>query len=270
MKKNNTICLVLFLFTTMVTQAQRTAKIDLSKWKLTVPEGSSSGYSGKDLANYSENSEVSRFMFDDTSDKSLVFYAFPSVKSKNSYSRTELKEQNSFGNSIGWSFREGAKLKAVARMGNISKINDKYPRVIIVQMGSRLNDSQVNAIGAKDEDFPPFLKVYWDNGRIKLRSKKLSKSSITGNEVYREENWVDDDGFAFKENVDFEKFTLTISIAQDKMEVQLNNKETKTYSGLDYKKWSDFENFFRAGCYLQSKQVGDFANVKFYSLEVSH
>lgn len=270
MKKINTLYVVLFALITFSIQAQRTAKIDLSQWKLTIPEGNPDTFSGPILASYADNSAIQRFMFNDASDRSLVFYAFPTVKSMSSYSRTELKEQNSFGSEIGWTFKEGAKLKAVARMGSISKKNDKYPRVILVQIGSRLKDNQVNEIGAKDDNMPPFLKIYWDNGKIKLRSKKLSNTSISGTEALKEDSWIDDDGFAFKEKVAFDKFTIEIKVTENKMEVTLNNDETKVYSGYNYKKWGVVDSFFRAGCYLQSKEVGDFANVKYYSLEVSH
>lgn len=270
MKKNYTCFLLAFAFAAISSYGQRAPKIDLSMWKLSIPEGSQTTYAGQDLANYSSNIEIQRFMFNDNSERALVFYAYPSVKSKNSYTRTELKEQNSFGTEIGWTFREGAKLKTVIRMGTISKNDDKYPRVILVQMGSRLKDDQAEKVNANDNNLPPFLKIYWDNGKIKLRSKKAASLSITGSELYKENSWVDDDGFAFKEKVDFDKFTLEINVMADRTVVTLNNGETKVYSGEDYRKWSQFENFFRTGCYLQSREAGAFANAKYFTLEVAH
>lgn len=270
MNKKYTYFLLLFVFATITIHGQRAPKIDLSVWKLSIPEGNQSSYSGHDLADYSNNSEIQRFMFNDTSERALTFYAYPSAKSKNSYTRTELKEQNSFGNEIGWTFKEGAKLKTTIRMGAISKNDDKYPRVILVQMGSRLKEEQSKTIHANDDSLPPFLKIYWDNGKIKLRSKKVVSSKITGNDLYKENSWTDDDGFTFKDKVDFDKFTLEIIVSQDRTQVILNNGETKVYSGDDYKKWSEFENFFRTGCYLQSRDAGAFANVKYFTLDVSH
>ncbi|MBK0370766.1 polysaccharide lyase family 7 protein [Flavobacterium agrisoli] len=269
MKKMN-ICWCFLLTLCMgLVHAQKTPKIDLSLWKLSIPEGSTKTFKAPKLLDYANDKDIQKYMFNDLNDKSLVFYSFPSIKSKRPYTKTELKEQNSFGSDIGWTFKEGAKLKIVARMGDISKKNDKNPRVIFVQIGGRISDDQANLIGASDNDAPAILKVYWDNGYIKLRSKKL-KNGVVGNDIYREDSWEDDDGYTFKDKVDQDKFTFEIEITDGKMEVTLNKRETKEYSGINYQKWNNFDNYFTVGCNLQSEEVGSFANMKFYTLEVTH
>ncbi|MNY71937.1 hypothetical protein D3C86_2103870 [compost metagenome] len=53
------------------------------------------------------------------------------------------------------------------------------------------------------------------------------------------------------------------------MEVSVNG-EDKVYSGGDYKLWNAFDNYFTVGCNLQGDETGAYANVKFYSLDVTH
>lgn len=269
MKKIRTYLLLLFTSTTFIIHAQKVPKIDLTPWKLTIPEGTVTTYKAPKLLGYSENLDIQKFMFNDLSDRSLVFYVYPSIKSKRSFNKTDLKEQNSFGGDAGWTFKGGAKLKAVVRMGDISKKNDVNPRVIFVQIGGRLKEDQVNLIGAKDKTAPSILKVFWDNGYVKLRSKRLADPSITGVDVLKEDSWIDDDGYTFKNKVGFDKFTFQIEITDGKMEVSVNG-EDKVYSGGDYKLWNAFDNYFTVGCNLQGDETGAYANVKFYSLEVSH
>ena len=54
------------------------------------------------------------------------------------------------------------------------------------------------------------------------------------------------------------------------MEVILNDNESKVYEGVDMDRWSIFENYFKAGNYLASKDKDAHAEVKYYALEVSH
>lgn len=269
MKKITSCLFVFFMCITLIVRAQKAPKIDLTLWKLTIPEGSVTSYKAPKLLDYAENMEIRKFMFNDLEDRSLVFYAYPSIKSTRSFNKTDLKEQNSFGGDAGWTFKQGAKLKAVVKMGEISKKNDVNPRVIFAQIGGRLKEDQVSLIGAKDKNAPSILKVFWDNGYIKLRSKRIADPSITGNDLLKEDSWIDDDGYIFKKKVDGNKFTLKIEITDGKMEVSVDG-ETKVYSGDDYKNWGLFDNYFTVGCNLQGDVLGSFANVKFYTLDVSH
>lgn len=267
--KKITHLLLLFTCVAFVGHAQKAPKIDLNLWKLTIPEGSVTTYKAPKILDYAENREIQKFMFNDLSDRSLVFYVYPSIKSKRSFNKTDLKEQNSFGGDAGWSFKQGAKLKATIKMGDIYKKNDTHPRVIFAQIGGRLKEDQVNLIGAKDKSAPSILKVFWDNGYVKLRSKRLADPSITGVDVLKEDSWIDDDGYTFKKKVDFDKFNFQVEISDGKMKVSVDG-EDKVYSGSDYKLWNSFDNYFTVGCNLQGDETGAYANVKFYSLDVTH
>ena len=269
MKTTNFYLTVFLSSFSLFVSAQKLPKIDLSLWKLTLPEGAAKTFKGEKLLAYSANTDILKYMFNDPNDRSLVFYAYPSMTSKRSFTKTELKEQNAFGNDVNWTFKEGAKFRAVARMGEISKKNEKNPRVIFVQIGGRLNDVQIKSVGTTGKDAPAILKVYWDNGFIKLRSKKLL-AGVEGDAIFREESWVDDDGFVFKDEVGQDKFTLDIEVSDGKMEVTLNKREKKVYSGDNYTVWNAFDNYFTVGCNLQSEEVGAYANMKFYTLEVVH
>ena len=85
-----------------------------------------------------------------------------------------------------------------------------------------------------------------------------------------EEAWGDDEGFNFEEEVGFKKFILEVKVSEGKMVVALNNSEFKVYKDANIQKWGVFENYFKAGNYLQTRDKGAFAKVKFYELEVSH
>jgi len=269
MKNIRIYLLLLFTGATFSIHAQKAPKIDLTPWKLTIPEGTVTSYKGQKLFDYSENLDIAKYMFNDLKDRSLVFYVSASVRAKKPTAKTELKEQNSFGGDAGWTFRQGAELKAVLKMDEVSKKDSDYARVIFTQIGGRLKEEQVPLIGAKDRNAPAVLKVFWDNGYVKLRSKKLIDPTTTGNDLLKDESWTDDDGFTFKKQVGFDKFTLEITIKEGKMEVSVDG-EKKVYSGVTYEKWGVFDNYFNVGCNPQGEDALSSAKVKIYSLEVSH
>jgi len=270
MKKIRTYLVLLFTSASLMSFAQKAPKIDLSLWRLTIPEGAVTTYKGPKLLDYAENLDIQKYMYNDLSDKSLVFFFTPALKPVGKpIMKTEIKEQNSFGGDAGWTFRNGAKLKTTLRMGDLSKKNNEYPRVIFLQIGGRLKEEQVSLIGAKDKTAPAILKVYWDNGFIKLRSKRPVNPKISGNDLLKDDNWIDDDGFTFKKSVGFDKFTLQISISEGKMEVSVDG-EKKVYSGVNYENWGVFDNYFTVGCNPQTDDTAVRASVKYYSLELSH
>ncbi|KFC58862.1 Alginate lyase [Flavobacterium gilvum] len=261
--------LALFTSASFTIYAQKAPKIDLSLWKLTIPEGAATTYKGQPLLDYSENLDIQKFMYNDSDDRSLVFYVSQAVRAKKATAKTELKEQNSFGGDAGWTFKQGATLKTSLKMVEVSKKDANYSRIIFAQIGGRLKEEQANLIGAKDKNAPAILKVYWDNGFIKLRSKRIANPSITGNDLLKEESWIDDDGYTFKKQVGFDKFTLQIVIKDGKMEVSVDG-EKKVYAGDNYDKWGGFNNYFNVGCNPQGDEQGTYGKVKFYTIEVSH
>lgn len=54
------------------------------------------------------------------------------------------------------------------------------------------------------------------------------------------------------------------------MAITLNDKQTLVYEGVHMDKWAAFENYFKAGNYLVTRDEGAFAKVKYYELSVSH
>ena len=95
----------------------------------------------------------------------------------------------------------------------------------------------------------------------------LSKSYTSAD--YKD-SWMDSEPYVFPVNVGFDKFSLEIIAEKNKLSVILNDKYTKVYDSKDIKKWSVFENYFKAGNYLGTKAKDGFAKVKYYDLKVTH
>ncbi|MEM0933511.1 MAG: polysaccharide lyase family 7 protein [Bacteroidota bacterium] len=250
--------------------------IDLRNWKVTLPVGNN----GKpieveppEILDYATNETLLPFMYNDSIDGSLVFYTYPGVTTPNSSrSRTELREQMVPGsNSTNWTFAQGGTMKGEMSMEEISKDGDgKYHRTIIMQIHGRLTNEQRDLIGEDDNNAPPVLKIYWQNGIIRVKSKVLKDESTSGTALLYTDAWTDDDGFNFSEEVGFDRFSLEVKASEGRMEVILNKSESIVFSGLSMDKWSVFENYFKAGNYLQTTDEGAFAKVKIYELEVNH
>lgn len=248
-------------------------KINLNNWKVTLPIGNPTEIINPAILDYASNATLIPFMYNDSTDASLVFYTYPNASTANSsYSRTELREQMVPGdNNTNWTFPQGGRMKGTLKLDRISSDSNGNPhRTIIMQIHGRLNDEQRNLIGANDNNAPPMLKIYWENGKIKVKTKKLKNSNASPKEILHTDAWTDDDGFYFSEKVDLNKFTLEVIASEGKLEVILNEEEAKVYEGIHLEKWSVFENYFKAGNYLQTKQADAFAKVKYYDLEVSH
>jgi hypothetical protein len=277
-KKNRAKYLILTLLViTNISFGQKNAQIDLTNWSVTIPEG----FDGKplkvewpEIMNFENSEKLKHFMYNDTDDQSIVFYAYPSgtTTANSSFSRTELREQITPGkDSENWTFAKGGRMKGTLRMGKISEDEKgKHPKVIVMQIHGRLTDSQRDLIGQKDNNAPPMLKIYWNNGSIIVKTKMLKDPNVSDKDILLTDSWIDDKGFTFKEKVDFDKFTIEILVSDGRMEVILNNKESIVYDSLNIKKWGIFENYFKAGNYFQSHEKNSFARVKYYSLEVIH
>ncbi len=253
-------------------------EIDLSHWKVTLPVTKENGkpyeISPPEITDFANNPKARPYMYIDSTKGAIVFHAMPTASrtANTKYTRSELREQMVPGdNNTNWTFKQGGKLSAKIAMDAVSKDdNGKYHKVIILQIHGRLTNEQRDLIGQKDNNAPPILKIYWQNGKIRVKTKVLKYKGISGDAILHEEAWGDDKGRTFEQEVGFRKFNLEVDVSDGKMVVSLNKNEFFVYDDLNIKKWGVFENYFKAGNYFQSRDKGSFAKVRFYELEVSH
>lgn len=248
-------------------------EIDLGNWKVTLPIGNPTEISPPEILDYANNSVVRPFMYNDSTDGTLMFYTYPGASTANSsYSRTELREQMVAGsNSTNWRFSEGGSMKGRLALTDISKDASGDPhRSIIMQIHGRLTNEQRDLINENDNNAPPILKIYWHKGRVRVKTKILKDLNATYEELLHTDAWGNDDGFNFNQYVGNDPFTLEIIASDGRMEIILNETESKVYDDIHIQKWSVFENYFKAGNYLSTLDEGSFAKVKYYELEVSH
>ena len=254
-------------------------KIDLSHWSVTTPEinqktGKVTNIEPPEILDYGTNEKLKPYMYNDSTSGALVFYAYPSdaTTANTKYSRSELREQMVPGdNNTNWTFKKGGIMKGEIAMEEISKDKEgKYHKAIIMQIHGRLSNGQKELIGQKDNNAPPILKIYWQDGKIRVKTKELKNLNATPEEMLHDEAWDDDKGFTFKEEVGFRRFSLEVKVSEGKMVIVLNNNEFQVYENVHMRKWGIFENYFKAGNYFQSRDEGAFAKVKFYKLEVTH
>jgi hypothetical protein len=251
--------------------------IDLSHWKVTTPalDGSKPlEVSPPEILDYATNEALKPYMYIDSLRGAIVFHAFPSQSTTRNtkYSRSELREQMvPSENNVNWTFKQGAYMKGKLSMKEVTRDADgKYHRVIIMQIHGRLTNEQRDLIGEDDNNAPPMLKIYWDNGKIRVKTKVLKNLNCTYEEMLHEEAWGNDDGFNFEQEVGFRKFTLEVKVTEGKLVVVLNKNEFKVYKNIHMQKWDIFENYFKAGNYFQTRDDGAYAKVNYYELEIKH
>jgi hypothetical protein len=251
--------------------------IDLSHWKVTTPalDGSKPlEVSPPEILDYATNEALKPYMYNDSLRGAIVFHAFPSQSTTRNtkYSRSELREQMvPSENNVNWTFKQGAYMKGKLSMKEVTRDADgEYHRVIIMQIHGRLTNEQRDLIGEDDNNAPPMLKIYWDNGKIRVKTKVLKNLNCTYEEMLHEEAWGNDDGFNFEQEVGFRKFTLEVKVTEGKLVVVLNKNEFKVYKNIHMQKWDIFENYFKAGNYFQTRDDGAYAKVNYYELEIKH
>jgi hypothetical protein len=247
--------------------------IDLSNWKVTLPIGSPNEVEPPEILEYATDERLLPYMYNDSTDGSLVFYTTPGTSTANSsYSRTELREQMVPGsNNTNWTFAQGGRMKGVLSVPEISTdSNGDFHRVMVMQIHGRLTNAQRDLIGEDDNNAPPILKIYWQNGKIRVKTKVLKDINATDEEILHTDAWGDDDGYTFPLEIGMNKVTLEIIASEGKMEVILNETDSIVYDSVHIEKWGVFENYFKAGNYLQTVETEAFSKVKFYALEVTH
>ncbi|WP_299114066.1 polysaccharide lyase family 7 protein [uncultured Winogradskyella sp.] len=253
-------------------------KIDLNHWKVTLPVTNDKGkpyeIEPPEILNFASNEVAQPYMYIDSIKGAIVFHAMPTdSKTRNTkYTRSELREQMEPGNNNkNWTFKDGAYMKGKIEMDEVTRDdNGKYHRVIIMQIHGRLTNEQRDLINEDDNNAPPILKIYWDKGKIRVKTKVLKNPNAVEPEIFHESAWGDDEGFNFEQEVGFRKFTLEVKVSEGKMVIVLNGNEYKVYENIHIKKWGVFENYFKAGNYFQTRDKGAYAKVRFYELEVSH
>lgn len=246
--------------------------IDLNNWKVTLPIGKPKEVKPPAILDYAENDLLRPFMYNDSTDGSLVFYTYPGASTANtSYSRCELREQMVPGSSSeNWTFEQGGRMKGTLKMGEISRgKDDKYHRTIIMQIHGRLSNAQRDLIGEDDNNAPPILKIYWSKGRVRVLRKVLKDVNVNDVDILKTSAWKDE-GHWFDKVVNFDKFELEVIASEGRLEVILEGEESMVFNDIHMQKWGVFENYFKAGNYLATKDEGAFAKVKYYSLQVSH
>ena len=247
--------------------------IDLSNWKVTLPIGNPTEVKPPEILNYATNETLKPFMYNDSINGALVFYTYPGASTTNSsYSRTELREQMVPGsNNTNWTFAQGGNMKGTLSMDDISKESDgDYHRTMVMQIHGRLTNEQRDLIGENDNNAPPMLKIYWQKGYIRAVVKALKDMAVSDKEILFTDAWTDGESYTFSQYVGFDKFTLEVKASDGRMEVILNENEMKVFEGVHIEKWGVFENYFKAGNYLVTKDEGAYAVVKYYDLKVTH
>ncbi len=247
--------------------------IDLSHWKVTLPIGDPMEIAAPEILNYATDERLKSFMYNDSTDGSLVFYTYPvSSTANSSYSRTELREQMIPGNNnVNWTFEEGGKMRGTLSVPEISKNeNGEYDKTIVMQIHGRLTNEQRDLIGEDDNNAPPILKIYWFKGKVRVKTKILKDVNASDTEILKTDAWGDDEGYNFSEEVGHNRFTLEINASKGRLEVTLNDKESIVYDDVHKRRWNIFKNYFKAGNYLSSTNPDSFAFVKYYDLTVEH
>ncbi|WP_299114079.1 polysaccharide lyase family 7 protein [uncultured Winogradskyella sp.] len=257
------------------------AEVNFSNWKLTLPidannNGSPDEYQPNELKNfgYQTLQPVIPYMYDDTADSSLVFFTFPDISTTNSsYSRTELRELINPNNSReNWTLLEGGEMVGRLKVEEVSEnnsSNDDYHKVIVMQIHGVISEEDMETQGFSGNNGPPLIKIYWKNGYIWCHKKSLKDESTSGDDLYDVYNgtWTD-----IKDNlgyVGFEAFNFRITASDARIEVQLNDEIPIIYQDVSLNKWP-FENYFKAGNYLNTTDDEAFSKIKYYSLTVTH
>ncbi|MEM7551746.1 MAG: polysaccharide lyase family 7 protein [Bacteroidota bacterium] len=273
MNKKRAMIYISFLFLSVQLDGQ---EIDLTHWKITIPatnNGKVISVRPPEIKDFRNNEVLKPYFFEDPNDGALVFYASPAGSTANSkYSRSELREQMEPGNdNVNWTFAEGGLMRGTLAVTDVTQDEvGNYHRVIVMQIHGRLTDEQRDLIGEDDNNAPPILKIYWNEGKVTVATKYLKDLKASETEILHEKAWGNPKQKVFKEIVGYGKFTLQVKVSKGRMEVSLNDNETFVFDDIHMEKWGVFENYFKAGNYFQSRDKGSHAYVKYYELEVSH
>lgn len=250
--------------------------IDLNHWYVALPINDSQGklvtVYPPEILNYATNPVLNPYMYNDSTDGSLVFYTVPGATTTNSTkSRTELREQIVPGNNyVNWKFEDGARMRGRLVVPDISRdANNKYHSTYIMQIHGILSAEQMAQSGTTNSHAPPILKIKWQNGKVRINTKYLKDTSDTDIEIQQYDAW-GNLGQSFDEYVGHDPFTLEVEVLDSRMSITLNDNQTLVYDDVNTRRWAPFDNYFKAGNYFTSRDSGSYAYVKYYELEVDH
>ena len=264
------LTVVLFCVLPTLCLAQPKYNIDLTHWKLELP----TGYQASEwkLSNFEKDRFAKPFFYLSSEDSAFVMEAYPAKgKSTARYTKNTLREQMKSGSSsVNWTLEQGGVLEADFQVTKMSKERGKnYHKTILFQIQGRTTNEQTEQLGLEKNTGPPLLKVFWDNGKIRVVRKVLKEWDAVGDDLLISKSWEDDKGKTFRKKIDFERAQIKISAQKGRIEVHLNDQKPIVFKDSNVKQWY-FENYFSAGNYLQSKDKNAHSIVKFYSLNVSH
>lgn len=259
------------------------ADVNFSNWKVTLPvdednNGKPDEYQPDELKDfgYQTLEPVQPYMYDDTTDESLVFYCFQggATTTNSSFPRTELRELINPNNSReNWTLLEGGEMTGRLKVANVSANNSSssydYHRVIVMQIHGIISEEDMDTYGFEGNNGPPLIKIYWKDGYIWCHKKSLVDESTSGFDLYGvyDGTWAD-----IKVNlgyVGYDAFDFRITASDARIEVQLNDDQPYVYEDISLDKWP-FENYFKAGNYLTTTDDNASAYVKYHNLNVTH
>lgn len=251
-------------------QAQPAYDIDLNNWKLELP----SGYSAAEwkLSNFEKDRFAQPFFYVDSTDGAFVLEAYPVQGTSTArYTKSTLREQMKPGSSsVNWTLEQGGILNADFQVTEMSKDDrGKYHRTILFQIQGRTTDEQTAQLGLDKNTGPPFIKVFWENGKIRVVRKILKDWNTVGEDLVLNSSWEDDRGKAFRRGIDFNRASISIKAEKGRIEIKLDDQRPIVFRDINVDQWY-FENYFVAGNYLQTKDEGAHSIIKFYSLDVTH
>lgn len=264
------ISAVLLLFLTTRITAQPTYNIDLTHWKLELP----TGYTASEwkLSNFEKDRFAQPFFYVDSVDGAFVLEAYPAKGTSTAkYTKSTLREQMVPGSSsVNWTLEEGGVLESEFQVTHMSKDRrGKYYKTILFQIQGRTTDEQTEQLGLDKNTGPPLLKVFWENGKIRVVRKVLKEWDTVGEALLLSDSWKDDRGKAFRKPINFDKAKIKIIAQKGRIEIHLDDQRPIVFRDINVSQWY-FENYFVAGNYLQSKEADAHSIVKLYSLEISH
>jgi hypothetical protein len=167
--------------------------------------------------------------------------------------------------------KEGGVLEVEMEVESMSKgANGQYHRTILLQVDGRTTSKQTKQLGLEKPVSLPMLKIYWQEGYLKVVRKVLKDESTAGDALLSKNSWKEDKNTKHSESkVGFEKVRVRLELKRGKIVLQINDERPIVYRDLSVAQWY-FENYFTVGNYLQTKDIGSHSTVNYYKIEVKH